>query len=346
MQKNSTIHHIKNMDNIITFSSNDGLVDRFERRFEYLRLSITDQCNFKCSYCLPNGSECRTKKTFLSLLEIERLVNAFVELGVKKIRLTGGEPTLRRDFDDILKLLNQYSEIEAIALTTNGYRLLDNIDKWENLGLTHLNVSLDSLFPHQFKQITGDGRFAQIMSGIEKALSYPRIKVKINTVLMRNVNDVLDDYLPWIRSRAIEHRFIELMETNVLSDTFNQHHISGRVIERQLEEQGWVLQTKQALSGPAKIYAHNDYLGKIGLIMPYSNEFCVSCNRLRISSQGKLHYCLFGDSAIDLRSFLKNDHQKSALKDKIIESLKIKPETHFLHQHQSGMTDNLSVIGG
>lgn len=322
------------------------LIDRYQRRFQYLRLSVTELCNFQCQYCLPNGYHPNKDHQFLSLLEIDNVVAAFADLGVHKIRLTGGEPTLRRDFIDIISMIASRPNINVLAVTTNGSRLLKNIANWHQAGLNAINISIDSFSPHFFKLITGQNKLNEVIQGIDRALEVGIKKVKINTVLMKNVNDNLVDYLAWIKDRPIELRFIELMETSEIQAMFNRYHLSGRLIESQLIERGWQLEPKIALSGPAKVYIHSDYKGKIGLIMPYAKDFCTSCNRLRVSSIGKLHYCLFGDAAVDLRDLLANPRQKDQLKERILTSLMIKPEKHLLHHHHVGITPNLSYIGG
>ncbi|MWN90261.1 GTP 3',8-cyclase MoaA [Gilliamella sp. Pra-s65] len=322
------------------------LMDNYQRRFQYLRLSITEQCNFQCQYCLPNGYQPNKAHQFLTLNEIDNVVSTFAELGVHKIRLTGGEPSLRRDFVDILSLISAYPSINEIAMTTNGSRLLKNIHYWHQAGLNAINISIDSFSPHLFKLITGQDKLKELLQCVEKSLEVGIKKVKINTVLMKNMNDNLTDYLSWIKQRPVELRFIELMETGESGDIFNRHHVSGQSIELQLIEQGWLLQPKVALSGPAKVYTHCDYQGKIGLIMPYSKDFCKSCNRLRVSSIGQLHYCLFGDASVDLRDLLQSSEQKQQLIERIFASLMIKPEKHLLHDHKVGVMPNLSYVGG
>lgn len=322
------------------------LVDNYQRRFQYLRLSITELCNFQCQYCLPSGYQPNKEHKFLSLSEINHVVATFTELGVRKIRLTGGEPTLRRDFIDILSLISSYPSVKELAITTNGSRLLKNIHHWHQAGLNAINISIDSFSPHLFKLITGQDKLKELLQCVDKSLEVGIKKVKINTVLMKNMNDNLNDYLLWIKNIPVELRFIELMETGESNDIFNRYHLSGSFIEKQLIAQGWELQPKKPLSGPAKIYVHSDYQGKIGLIMPYSKDFCKSCNRLRVSSIGKLHYCLFGDAAVDLRDLLESSEQKQQLKARILASLMIKPEKHLLHDHRVGLIPNLSYIGG
>lgn len=325
------------------------LIDAFERKFYYLRLSITDVCNFRCSYCLPDGyrPQGQANKSFLSLDEIRRVGRAFADLGTEKVRLTGGEPSLRRDFSEIIAAVRENPAIRTLAVTTNGYRLARDVAAWRDAGLTALNVSVDSLDPRQFYAITGQDKFRQVMDGIDAAFAAGFAKVKVNTVLMRDVNDRgLPTFLDWIKSRPIQLRFIELMETGEGSQLFRKHHLSGETIRQQLLKQGWQLQRRQRSDGPAQVFSHPDYLGEIGLIMPYEKNFCASCNRLRVSALGNLHLCLFGDGGLPLRDLLAEDRQIEQLKIRIQSALQVKKEAHFLHQGNSGITQNLSFIGG
>lgn len=323
--------------------------DNFDRKFYYLRLSITDVCNFRCNYCLPDGYKPQgaPNKSFLSLDEIRRVTRAFAAAGTEKVRLTGGEPSLRRDFTDIIAAVRENAAIRQIAVTTNGYRLARDVAKWRDAGLTALNVSIDSLDARQFHAITGQDKFQQVMDGIDAAFTAGFEKVKVNTVLMRDVNHhSLDTFLDWIRTRPIQLRFIELMETGDGGALFRKHHISGEVIRDQLIMRGWIRQVRGRSDGPAQVFQHPDYQGEIGLIMPYEKDFCASCNRLRVSATGKLHLCLFGDGGVSLRDLLENDDQQAALQARIADSLRTKKQTHFLHQGNTGITQNLSYIGG
>ncbi|WP_413727033.1 GTP 3',8-cyclase MoaA [Sodalis sp. RH19] len=325
------------------------LIDAFARKFYYLRLSVTDVCNFRCTYCLPDGyrPNGNTNKSFLSLDEIRRVTQAFAELGTEKVRLTGGEPSLRRDFRDIIAAVRSHPQIHTLAVTTNGYRLERDIAGWRDAGLTALNVSVDSLDPRQFRLITGQDKFRQVMAGIDAAFAAGFSKVKVNTVLMRNVNDIhLDSFLAWIKTRPIQLRFIELMETGDGGELFRTRHVSGDTIRRRLEPMGWELQPRGRSDGPALVLRHPDYEGEIGLIMPYAKDFCASCNRLRVSAVGDLHLCLFGEDGIPLRDLLGDDRGLAMLKDRISGGLRLKKQTHFLHEGNTGGTRNLSFIGG
>lgn len=250
------------------------LTDAFARKFYYLRLSITDVCNFRCTYCLPEGYRPDGVKSFLSLDEINRVSRAFALLGTEKIRLTGGEPSMRRDFTDIIATIRQNPAIRTLAVTTNGYRLVRDVAQWRDAGLTAINVSVDSLDPRQFHAITGQDKFYQVMQGIDAAFDAGFDKVKVNAVLMRDVNDrQLSAFLDWIKPRPIQLRFIELMETGEGGNLFRKHHVSGGVIRQQLLEQGWQQQDRARSDGPAQVFHHSDYQGEIGLIMPYEKDF-------------------------------------------------------------------------
>lgn len=323
--------------------------DAWARSFYYLRLSITDVCNFRCTYCLPDGymPGSTRNKSFLSLDEIRRVTRAFTAAGTEKIRLTGGEPSMRRDFTDIIAAVRENAALRQIAVTTNGYRMARDVQSWRDAGLTHINVSVDSLDARQFHAITGQNKFAEVMAGIDAAFDAGFEKVKVNSVLMRDVNSQsLDTFLAWIRTRPIQLRFIELMETGEGGDLFQRHHISGEVIRDRLIVQGWQRQPRGRSDGPAQVFRHPDYQGEVGLIMPYEKDFCASCNRLRVSATGKLHLCLFGDGGVELRDLLASDAQQGELQARIAHSLGQKKQTHFLHQGQTGITQNLSFIGG
>lgn len=325
------------------------LTDAFARKFYYLRLSITDVCNFRCTYCLPDGYKpgSVSNNGFLSVDEVRRVTRAFAAMGTEKVRLTGGEPSLRRDFTDIIAAVRENPAIRQIAVTTNGYRLARDARAWRNAGLSHVNVSVDSLDARQFHAITGQDKFRQVMDGIDAAFDAGFEKVKVNTVLMRDVNHhQLDTFLAWIRPRPIQLRFIELMETGEGSELFRRHHISGSVLRDALLARGWIHQQRSRSDGPAQVFCHPDYAGEIGLIMPYEKDFCASCNRLRVSSVGKLHLCLFGEGGVELRDLLADDSQQFALEQRIAGALAHKKQTHFLHQGNTGITRNLSYIGG
>ncbi|EOK5732523.1 GTP 3',8-cyclase MoaA [Vibrio vulnificus] len=323
--------------------------DRFHRKFYYLRLSVTDVCNFKCTYCLPDGYQPSGQKnsSFLNLAEIRRVVKAFADCGTSKVRITGGEPSLRKDFTDIIHTVASTQGIKRVATTTNGYRMEKHIGEWKEAGLNQVNVSVDSLDPRMFHQIAGENKFHQVMSGIDRAFEVGFEQVKVNVVLMKDLNhNELPAFLHWIKHRPIQLRFIELMQTGEMDTLFQQHHVSGVAIRNHLIANGWLLKVKAANDGPAQVFVHPDYQGEIGLIMPYEKDFCASCNRLRVSARGKLHLCLFGDRGVELRDLLQQDSQETALIERIQAELQTKSVSHFLNDGNTGMTPHLASIGG
>ncbi|MEG9531316.1 GTP 3',8-cyclase MoaA [Mannheimia indoligenes] len=334
---------IKNVGNDIS-----GLVDRFQRQYTYLRLSITDVCNFRCNYCLPDGYKPPShKQTFLSVDEIQHIAKAFANLGTEKIRITGGEPTLRKDFAEIAHTLSQTAGIRKVALTTNGYRMERDVELWQQAGITDINVSVDSLDTRQFQLITGENKLQSILSGIDRAFEIGYKKIKVNAVLMKQYTaHELDKFLAWIKDKPIQMRFIELMETGEMDSFFKEQHLSGQSVMERLFREGWQLQPKAISDGPAKVLSHPDYKGEIGLIMPYEKNFCASCNRLRVSALGKLHLCLFGEEGIDIRDLLQSDDQQLQLETRLKSALQGKREHHYLHIGDSGVRNNLSSIGG
>ncbi|PJE79436.1 GTP 3',8-cyclase [invertebrate metagenome] len=323
------------------------LHDRQGRHFPYLRLSLTDLCNFHCNYCLPDGCQTQHHRQGLTITEIQRLIRAFAAVGVQKIRLTGGEPTLRTDFLDIIRIIKHTEGIRHIAMTTNGYKMDQRVSQWLDAGINAINISMDSLDSFAFQQITGHNRLQEVLKGIDQALQSEAVKLKINTVLMKGINDKeLTRFLEWIRCKPITLRFIELMQTGDNPAFFTKHHVDGQIIRQWLTCHGWMPIIRPADAGPAQEFFHPDFQGKIGLIMPYDKDFCKSCNRLRVTSLGQLQLCLFADGGIDLRDLLQHDHQHQELISRIHSSLLLKEDRHYLDQGITGNTHNLAQIGG
>ena len=327
------------------------LKDSFGRKFPYIRLSISDVCNFKCGYCLPNGYQVdkndRTK--FLHLNEIKRLAKCFSELGVKKIRVTGGEPTVRKDFFDIIKVLKFESGIQNVSITTNGYKLDKKAEQLVNSGLTGINISIDSLDREIFKDITGHDRLPEILHGIENLQNIGFENIKINAVLLNGINSSIKDFNNWasyIEKNKVDFRYIELMRTGDNLDYFNKYHVSSKIFKEYLKENKWIYQTYGKDAGPSLNYINPKYKGKFGIIAPYSKDFCKSCNRLRITSRGDLRLCLFGNTGINLRHLLQKDDQLNELKDLIMKQMQFKKESHYLELGDTGATTNLSKTGG
>jgi GTP 3',8-cyclase len=322
------------------------LSDNFGRHLTYLRLSLTKLCNFRCGYCLPDGYRGGANQP-LSLDEIRRLIRIFAEFGVEKVRLSGGEPTLRSDFIEIAAMIRTFPEIKKIAFTTNGYRLEKQAHAYVDAGLNAISVSLDSLDAKIFHQITGHNRLPEVLRGIEQAVAAGFESVKVNVVLHKGLNDNdLVRFLAWVKTTPISVRFIELMQTGNNRAYFDRYYTSAQPIREALAQAGWQLNRRERSAGPAEEFSHEDYQGSIGLITPYSQAFCKTCNRLRVSSEGNLHLCLFAPSRRSLRELLQRDDQQPALKALITEQLTHKALSHSLHAGKTGMTANFDTIGG
>ena len=325
-----------------------ALGDRFGRRFTYLRLSVIEACNFSCSYCLPNGWKAtRVRPGPLQLDEIARLLRAFATLGMRKLRLTGGEPSLRRDLGAIIGIAANTPGIDKIALTTNGCVLNERVAQWREAGLTALNVSVDALDRDRFAKITGHDRLPDLLQGIERALTLGFDAVKLNAVLLRGLNDdQMPAFLDYLRERPVSLRFIELMQTGDNVEYFRKHHYRADALMHSLREQGWSELPRAPDAGPAREYAHPEYAGRIGIIAPYSRDFCAGCNRLRVTSTGDLRLCLFGEHGFALRELLQDDAQHELLMATVQSQLGLKRAAHALHQGQTGLTAQLASIGG
>ena len=327
------------------------LQDSFGRKFPYIRLSITDVCNFKCGYCLPNGYQIdkSDNRKFLHIDEISRLVRALSQLGVSKIRLTGGEPTIRKDFFDIIKIIKNNSGIKKIVITTNGYHLDRIANKIKESDLDGINISIDSLNTETFKKITGHDRLPEILKGIENLQNLNFKNIKINAVLLKGINDSKKDFDQWanfIQNHKIDFRYIELMQTGDNLEYFRRYHVPATKFINYLNNSNWIFQTLGRDAGPSKNYVNPEFKGKFGIIAPYSKDFCKSCNRLRITAKGDLRLCLFGNTGINIRYLMQNDEQLEELKNLILKQLNFKKESHYLELGETGLTKNLSKTGG
>ena len=324
------------------------LADPFGRRFVYLRLSIIEACNFRCSYCLPDGYRAvRGAEPALRVDEIARLLRAFAGMGVRKVRLTGGEPTLRKDLCRVIATAAATAGVRTVALTTNGVLLRRQWQAWHSAGLRALNVSVDALEPARFTAITGADGLDDILAGVDEVLADGSLAMKLNAVLLRGLNDdQLPAWLDYLRQRPVSLRFIELMQTGTNREYFARHHYRASALEASLAAAGWQLVDRAADAGPAREYAHADYAGRIGVIAPYGAGFCEGCNRLRVTSGGDLRLCLFGEGSVPLRPWLQADDRADALREFVQTRLGAKPPGHLLHLGRTGSTKHLASIGG
>ena len=324
--------------------------DSFGRSFPYIRLSITDVCNFKCGYCLPNGYfKVENKPGFLNLDEISNLVAAFTKLGVSKIRITGGEPTVRKDFFEVLRNIKSEHKINNLVITTNGYKLNEIAEELIATGINGINISIDSLDRNKFKEITGKDRLPQILEGINILQNKGFKNIKVNAVLLKNINDSLEEFQNWerfINNNEIDFRYIELMQTGDNLEYFKKYHTSAFIFKKYIESQDWKEISRISDAGPSINYVHSKLKGKFGIIAPYSKDFCSTCNRLRITAKGELRLCLFGNTGTNLRPYLQNQNQKDELIELILKQLRFKKESHYLETGNTGITPHLASIGG
>lgn len=323
------------------------LVDATGRRLEYLRLSVTEKCNFRCTYCLPGGCPKGAAEQPLSAPEIRRLLAAFAELGFRKVRLTGGEPTLRTDILELVAAAAATPGVRHVGMTTNGYRLRGLARDLADAGLSCLNVSVDSLDPERFTALTGCGQLDQVVGGVEAALAAGIPRIKVNAVLMKGTDeDELERFLLWARDVPITIRFIELMQMGGDTGFFDRHHVPAAEVERWLLARGFAPVPRERIDGPSTDYAHPGHRGRIGLIAPYKQGFCSTCNRLRVSSVGNLKLCLFADRELPLRPLLQADGQRGELVAAVRTAVGAKPPSHHLDEGRTGNLRSLASIGG
>jgi len=326
-----------------------SLIDSYQRRIDYLRISVTDHCNLNCLYCRPlGGRPFISHEMILRYEEILRIVRVAVGLGVKKARVTGGEPLLRKGVADFISRLS-HSGIEDLGLTTNGILLKEFARPLREAGLNRVNISLDSLNPRNFQRITGSDGLGEVLAGIEGAREAGFEKIKINTVLIRGNNETeILDFAELAFSRGLEVRFIEYMP-----------YLNGKEWQRDLyltaEEVKKVINTrfllqpveKQEKSGVAEIYRMKDGRGTIGFISSISQHFCERCNRIRLTADGKLRNCLFSDEEIDIRGPMRDGVSDSELAEIIRGSVKKKPERRpDFHCSFKKCTRTMDLIGG
>jgi cyclic pyranopterin phosphate synthase len=323
--------------------------DGHGRAFTYLRLSVTEACNFRCTYCLPDGYRKTTPHDFLRVDEVSRLARAAVRADLRKIRLTGGEPSVRRDLPALIEAVSSAGTAK-VALTTNGWSLKRDLAAWIGAGLTHLNISVDSLDAETFATVTGHDRLAATLEGVDAALASSLASVKLNAVLMADTmgSDLggMDRFAAYLRHRPTSVRFIELMRTGDNAAFHARQHVSGARVREWLGARGWRERPRAGDDGPAVEFDHPHHAGRFGLIAPYAPGFCDSCNRLRVTARGKLRLCLFGDGGIDLRPLLQGDGDEDRLRALMGSSLKGKAAGHRLDRAETGATTNLAMVGG
>ncbi len=299
------------------------LEDRFRRRIDYVRISITDRCNFRCIYCMPEvGVPFQPKSEILSFEEIVRLGGIFHSLGVTKFRLTGGEPLTRRDTVKLVKMMKEIGNVQ-IYITTNGYFLKELAQPLRDAGLAGLNVSLDTLRVERLLTISRRHYFPQIWAGIEEALRVGFSPLKINTVLMRSINDdEIEDFAEWTRDTPVTVRFIEYMPYKENAWELKKV-VPGREVAERLSKRypnaSW-FEARES-GGVATLVRIPGHQGSIGFIDPMTNKFCSSCNRVRLTSDGQLLLCLFSEKGTDLKTLLRNGTSDQEIADLVEETV-------------------------
>lgn len=330
------------------------LVDRFNRTHDYLRISVTDKCNLRCVYCMPEeGMEFEPDERLLRFDEIVEVVRVLAGLGVRKLRLTGGEPLLRKDLDRLVAMLAAIPGIEDIALTTNGIFFAPKADKLRAAGLTRVNISLDSLKPERFSLITRGGDIRKVLASIDAALRVGLDPVKINVVLMKGINDdEIEDFLRLTLERKLNIRFIEYMPIGHDDAGWREKYVSLSTVFERAERMGWKVEEAQCVkgNGPAKNHRLAGAQGTFGLIHPVSDHFCETCNRLRLTADGNIKPCLYWSDEFNVRKLVGDDE---AVRNLFFQALDSKPENHemaqaLLSRSQSRMPTNrrMSQIGG
>jgi cyclic pyranopterin phosphate synthase len=326
------------------------LTDQFQRPITYLRISVTDRCNLRCVYCMPEeGLPWIEKSEILTFEEIERIVEAGAAIGVRSIRLTGGEPLIRRDLPKLVRKLAAIDGITDIALSTNGMMLAEQIDELVDAGLRRVNVSLDTLREDRFFAIARRPGLERVMDGIDAALRAGLEPVKINCVVMRGRNDdELAEMAALTRDRAIFVRFIEVMPVEDNLDLQRDAYVSSDEILETVRAIGELHPTDGPRgNGPARYFAFAGAHGAVGVISPLSHDYCERCNRVRLSADGRLRLCLFGDQHIDLRTPVRAGASREELMAVFRGSMLIKPERHHLRLgEQSSRMRAFSEIGG
>ncbi len=331
-----------------------ALVDPFQRAITYLRLSVTDRCDFRCVYCMSENMQFLPKKELLTLEELDRLCSAFIGLGVKKLRITGGEPLVRRGIMSFFNAMGRHLEtgdLEELTLTTNGSQLERFADDLFAAGVRRVNISLDTLNEKKFAEITRWGRLPQVLRGVEAALK-AGLKVKINAVALKGFNeDELFDLTSWCADLGLDLTFIEVMP---MGDIGNENRIGQYWalddLRASLAERFTLTDLSERTGGPARYMRLEETGQKVGLITPLTHNFCESCNRVRVTCTGEIYTCLGQEGKSDLRTPLRASEADDALNDSIRAAIALKPKGHdfdYSRQELGGqMSRHMSHTGG
>jgi|TARA_B110001454_G_scaffold14159_1_gene12810 GTP 3',8-cyclase len=305
------------------------LIDPFGRKIEYLRISVTDRCDLRCSYCMSEDVEFLPRQDILSFEEILRLVTSFAQLGVSKIRITGGEPLMRKKLPDLIASIKAVEGIEEVLMTTNGTLLTQYAKPLFEAGLSRLNISLDTLQADRFHKLTRRDRLYAVLEGIAEAKKYAFDGIKLNAVVMKGMNDdeiiALTDFAV---ANDIDITFIEEMPLGEVGYDRSVTFLSSAEIKTAIEQKYELVDSSHKTGGPAVYAGIKNQKTRIGFISPHSNNFCSSCNRVRITAVGRLLLCLGNENSQDLRTFMRDGCDDQQLLDQLISALRLKPEKH------------------
>ncbi|MBT2867125.1 GTP 3',8-cyclase MoaA [Chromobacterium violaceum] len=323
------------------------LIDRFGRAIEYLRLSVTDRCDLRCSYCLPKGfKHFEEPENWLTFDEIERVVAAFARLGTRRVRLTGGEPLLRRNLPQLAARLSALPGLDDLSLTTNGTQLSRQAAELHAAGVRRINLSLDSLRRDCVEEITGSDSLPKVLDGLMAAKKAGFAPIKINMVAMRGVNE---QDIEAMTAFCIEHGFIlRLIEAMPMGDTGRAaHYLDLQPVLRRLCAQFDLVEQARTLGGgPARYWSSRDGGFSLGVITPISQHFCATCNRVRLSVDGTLYMCLGQEEKMELRPLLRAGIDDAGLEAALREAIELKPERHEFREQPQKLVRFMSMTGG
>ncbi|MGI2135728.1 GTP 3',8-cyclase MoaA [Shewanella baltica] len=324
------------------------MVDSFGRKVEYLRLSVTDRCDFRCVYCMTEDPCFLPKDHVLHLEELAWIAQAFTELGVTKIRLTGGEPLVRNDCDQLVSLLGKLPGLTDLSMTTNGSRLTKFAKPMFAAGLKRLNISLDTLNPTLFTQLTRNGKLDRVIDGIDTAIAAGFERIKINAVILKQQNDnEVIDLVDFCRGRRLDIAFIEEMPLGEIDERKRARHCSSDEVKAIIESHYPLQLSSKRTGGPARYYTMADSPIHIGFISPHSHNFCHECNRVRVTVEGQLLLCLGNEHAVDLKSIVREfPADIERLKAAILAGINLKPKQHDFGNNQVQILRFMNATGG
>ncbi len=315
----------------INFLTTSPLLDRFQRKITYLRISVTDRCDLRCVYCMSEDMQFVPRSQLLTLEELARVGKAFVDMGVDKIRITGGEPLTRRNVMQLFESLGQLDGLRDFTLTTNGTLLSRYAPALKAAGVTRVNISLDSLKADRFHAITRLGDIQRTLAGIDAALEAGFDRVKLNTVILKNLNhDEIPELVAFTQARDMDISFIEEMPLGVIGDHDRAEvYYSSDQVLHDLRQHYDLMPTTETSGGPSRYYRINGSEGRVGFISPHSHNFCDNCNRVRLTAEGMLLLCLGQEHSMDLRRVVRaNPLEDQPLRQAILDSMQIKPKGH------------------